>query len=183
MAIHKDLTGDEAIHQAAYVQSADPGAVGRDKLWVDTTAGLTVATGALVKLRNAANGAWVTLIEPALVPIIFNFSGGSTVIPAGTEIDCMVSFAGTIIETALLADQSGDLVVDLWADSYGNYPPTVADSICGAAKPTLAGAIKSQDTTLTGWTPAFAAGTTFRAHVDSAATITRAALVLTALRA
>jgi len=54
MAEHPDLVGT-ALHVPGYVQSADPGAVGAGKYWVDTTGG----TGAWVlKVRNAANTGW-----------------------------------------------------------------------------------------------------------------------------
>jgi len=50
---HADLT---SIHPAAYVAATDPGAVGAQKLWIDTS--LTQPT---VKLRNAGNTAWTDL--------------------------------------------------------------------------------------------------------------------------
>lgn len=55
MAVHKDITGDEAIHPAAYVQSSDPGAVGAYRLWIDTS-----VTPAISKYRNAGDTDWVT---------------------------------------------------------------------------------------------------------------------------
>lgn len=58
--IHKNLTGDEAIHEIMYVQSSDPGAVGANKFWLDTTGGATLQAGAILKQRNGANSAWTT---------------------------------------------------------------------------------------------------------------------------
>jgi hypothetical protein len=63
---------------------------------------------------------------------------------------------------------SGSAVVDLWVDSYANYPPTVADTITASAKPTLSSAQKAEDTTLTGWSPTLAAGDYIAGIVDSA---------------
>lgn len=55
--LHADLTGADAVHQAAFVSNTDPGAVGANKFWIDTSAG----TGAYVlKVRNAANDAWLS---------------------------------------------------------------------------------------------------------------------------
>jgi hypothetical protein len=71
----------------------------------------------------------------------------------------------------------------VWADTYGNYPPTNADTICAAAPPTIAAANKSIDTTLTGWTTALAAGTTLRFNVESVSLIERLALILTVTKA
>ena len=83
----------------------------------------------------------------------------------------------------LLADNTGSMVVDIWKDTYANYPPTASpDSITASAKPTLSSAIKSEDTTLTGWTTSISAGDTLRFNVDSCSGITRAVLVLTVTR-
>jgi hypothetical protein len=60
MAIHKDLTGDEAIHEIMYVQSGDPGAVGAGKFWLDTTGGATLTAGAILKQRDAPDTGWTT---------------------------------------------------------------------------------------------------------------------------
>jgi hypothetical protein len=78
----------------------------------------------------------------------------------------------------LLADQSGSIVVDIWKDSYANFPPTDADSITASAVPTLSTADKSQDATLTGWTTSVSAGDTLRFNVDSATTVTRVSVLL-----
>ena len=79
----------------------------------------------------------------------------------------------------MLADQTGSIVVDIWKDTYGNFPPTVADTITAAAKPTIAAGTKDTDTTLTGWTKAITAGDILRFNVDSAATVTKVTLSLT----
>jgi hypothetical protein len=60
MAIHKDLTGDEAIHEIMYVQNGDPGAVGAGKFWLDTTGGATLTAGAILKQRDAPDTGWTT---------------------------------------------------------------------------------------------------------------------------
>jgi hypothetical protein len=62
MAIHKNLTGDEAIHPAAYITSSDPGAVGADKLWIDTTTDPPV-----LKRRNSADDGWIDVIDPSSI--------------------------------------------------------------------------------------------------------------------
>jgi hypothetical protein len=56
MAIHRNLTGAEACHQSAYVQSTDPGAVGALKAWIDTS-----TTPATHRVRNAANDGWIVV--------------------------------------------------------------------------------------------------------------------------
>jgi hypothetical protein len=102
--------------------------------------------------------------------------GNGSPITTGIKGDIEIPFACTINAATLLADQTGSVVVDLWKDTSANYPPTGADSICASAKPTLSSAIKSQDSTLTGWTTSIAAGDIIRVNVDSASTVTRVTL-------
>lgn len=107
--------------------------------------------------------------------------GAGSVITTGLKGFKSFPVAGTIIGVRMLADQSGSAVVDIWKDTYANYPPVVADTITAAAKPTISGATKSEDTTLTGWNVTVNAGDVFGFNVDSAATITRLTLELTIL--
>ena len=71
----------------------------------------------------------------------------------------------------IVADASGSIVIDVWKDTYANYPPTSADTITDSAKPTLSSAQKNQDLTLTGWTTAFAKGDWLKFNIDSASTV------------
>ena len=105
--------------------------------------------------------------------------GGGSAITTGIKADVSVPYACTITGVRMLADQSGSIVVDIWKDTYANYPPTDADSITAAAVPTITTATKSEDTTLTGWTTSITAGDTLRFNVDSITTVTRLALTLT----
>jgi len=105
--------------------------------------------------------------------------GAGAVITTGAKkaylsvpIDC------TITKARLLADVAGSIVLDVWVDTYANHPPTVADTIVAAAKPSLAAAAKSEDSTLTGWTTALSAGQVIEVNVDSAATLTKVHLDL-----
>ena len=100
------------------------------------------------------------------------YQNGS-VLTTGIKGDLYIPFTGVIVGVTLLADQAGSVVLDIWKDTYANYPPTVADTITAAAKPTLSSAVKYQDTVLTGWNTAVNAGDSFRFNFDSVATITR----------
>lgn len=111
--------------------------------------------------------------------ITYIFDNNGSTLNTGVGGDLYIPYACTITAVTLLADQSGSVVVDIWKDTYANYPPTNADSIVAAAKPTITTALKSQDTTLTGWTTAIAAGNTLRFNVDSVTSITRLTLTLT----
>jgi ribosome-binding ATPase YchF (GTP1/OBG family) len=104
--------------------------------------------------------------------------GAGSAITTGVKGFIRVPYACTITKATLLADQAGSIVVDVWKDSYANYPPTVADTITASAKPTLSTATKSEDATLTGWTTAISAGDVLGFKVDSASTLTRVVLQL-----
>jgi len=105
--------------------------------------------------------------------------GGASVLTTGFKGYKSFPVAGTIIAVRMLADVSGSIVMDIWKDSYANYPPTVVDTITAAAKPTITTAIKSEDVTLTGWTIAVAAGDVFAFNIDSVSVIKRILLELT----
>jgi hypothetical protein len=108
-----------------------------------------------------------------IVTIPFIIDGGGSAITTGIKGDIQIDFACTINAVTLLADQSGSIVVDIWKDTYANYPPVVGDSITASAKPTISSATKSTDSTLTGWTTSITAGDTLRFNVDSITTCTR----------
>lgn len=116
------------------------------------------------------------------VAIPFIIDGGGATITTGIKGDIRIPFACTITGVTMLADQSGSIVVDIWKDTYANYPPTDADSITASAVPTITTAVKSEDTTLTGWTTSITAGDTLRYNVDSVTTIQRVLVTLTVTR-
>lgn len=94
-----------------------------------------------------------------------------------------IDFACTITQWALMADQSGSIVLDIWKAPLASFPPTAANVITASAKPTLSSANHNSSTTLTGWTTAIAAGDVLRFNVNSVATVTRVTLALTLQRA
>lgn len=107
-----------------------------------------------------------------------SIDGGGAEITPGVKNDIVVPFSMNITGWWLVADQVGDIVIDVWKDAYGNYPPTGADSIAGTEKPTLSGANKAQDLTLSTWTTAVFAGDVLRFNVESVSGIQRVTLVL-----
>jgi hypothetical protein len=84
----------------------------------------------------------------------------------------------TITGVYLLADQSGSIVVDIWKDTYANFPPTDVDSITASAPPTITTATKSYDSTLTDWTTSLSQGDILRFNVDSCTDIQQVTLAL-----
>jgi len=122
------------------------------------------------------DASWVDNITT--LPIVID--GGGAEITTGIKGDHHWDFDGELLGYTMLADQSGAIVIDIWKDTYANYPPTDADSITsGGTPPTISGpSDKSQDNTLTGWDTAFAAGDTYRFNVDSVTDIERVELGL-----
>jgi hypothetical protein len=112
----------------------------------------------------------------------FIIDGGGSAITTGNKGDIRFPYACTLSGVYLLADVSGSIVLDLWKDTLANFPPTVADTITASAKPTLSSATNSSDTTMTGWTKSITAGDIIRVNVDSVATVTRVAMILTFTR-
>lgn len=104
--------------------------------------------------------------------------GGGAAIVAGGIAYARVPRTGTVTGWEVVADVAGSIVVDVWKDTYTNYPPTVADTIAGTEKPTLSAAQKAQDLALTTWTTAVTAGDYLAFKVDSAATVTWVAVTL-----
>lgn len=151
-----------------------------------TSSTLAVADGKTFTASNtitlsATDGVSMNVTNNKLRTITFVINGGGSAITTGIKGDLEIPFACTITGVTLLADQTGSIVVDIWKDTYANYPADNADSITSAAPPTISSATKSQDTTLTGWTTSIAAGDILRFNVDSASSITRLTLSLTVI--
>ena len=108
----------------------------------------------------------------------FVIDGGGSAITTGQKGHLVVPFNMTITGWDIFADQSGSIVVDVWKDTYANFPPTVADTIAGTEKPTLASAQKNQDLTLTTWATSLTKGDNLAFNVDSITTVQRVVVVL-----
>lgn len=114
--------------------------------------------------------------------IIFLTDGGGLPLLAGVKGYLQIPFDCTITGWSLLGDTIGGCVIDIWKDTYANYPPTIADTITGSAKPTISASDKGSSTTLTGWTTSITAGDILAFNVDSATNITKLTITLTVSR-
>lgn len=112
----------------------------------------------------------------------FSFDGGGAVLVAGKKMRKWIPYACTITAATIGLDVSGSIVFDVWVDTHANYPPTVADTITAAAKPTVTAATNSQDNTLTGWTTSVPAGRWICVNIDSVSTATQAILTLSLVK-
>lgn len=130
--------------------------------------------------------AWATWASASgiVIPVIMIIDGAGTTITTGIKGDLPIPFAWTDISAArALADQSGSIQVDVWKDTYANFPPVDADSITASAPIVISSATKSENTTLTGWTKTGTAGDILRFNVDSVSTIQRCTIELDLVRA
>jgi hypothetical protein len=116
--------------------------------------------------------------DPGLSAIEVVIDGALATIQPGVKAYVEVPFACEIEAVTMLADASGSIVVDVWRDTYANYPPTNADSITAGAVPTISSSTKSRDATLTGWSTSLAEGDVLAFNVDSATTVTLLTLSL-----
>lgn len=114
------------------------------------------------------------------IPLILDGAGSE--LTTGVKADIPIPFACTLTGWDLVTDQTGTITIDIWKDTYANYPPTNADTITGGGEPSVGGGSKAQDTTLSGWTTSIAAGDILRFNVDAINTVTRATLMLYALK-
>lgn len=113
------------------------------------------------------------------ITIPFIIDGGGSAITNGIKGDIELPCNGTITAWRLVADQTGDIVVDTWKDTFANFPPTIADTIWGGTEPELAAAIKAE---ATGLAIAVSVGEWLRFNVSGAATLTRVTLSITIRR-
>lgn len=117
-------------------------------------------------------------LDDAYDTIQFIVDGGGSAITTGVKGDIMIPFNCTVLGWDIVADTSGSIVIDVWKDTYANFPPTVADTIAGTEKPTLSSAVKNQDTSLSSWTTTLTRNDWLRFNVDSATTVTRVTIAI-----
>lgn len=125
----------------------------------------------------------ITTPRPSVLGLNFIIDGGGQVLSSGQKGHITIPFDCTITEVSLLADQTGSATVDLWKDTYANFPPTEADTICGSNKPAISSSNKIKDTTLNTWTTEIIEGDVLSFVLYSNATnIQRLTVALTLLR-
>ena len=131
---------------------------------------------------DGTNTGW-TKIAGNLATILVAIGDGTNVITTGFKGVVEVPFAHTIVAARLFSSDSaitvGSIVMDIWRDTYANYPPTVADTITAAAKPTIVTGIKSENISLIGWNVAGNAGDIYGFNVDSVTAFKQILLSLT----
>jgi hypothetical protein len=200
------LTGDDSTTRDKLYFGRDRAGTGE---WVELLAAPDATTGTLVSIQNndvtvvatastvdfstdfavtespagEGNVSLSTAARTSYFTVILN--GGGSVIPLGVQAGVKVP-AGTITAWEAGSDDNttGSIVVDLWADTYANFPPTVADTITGSEKPTISSGVKGTDTSLAsgaGWVIANPSWILF--NVDSVTDLLLVSLGFTFVRA
>lgn len=106
--------------------------------------------------------------------VSFEVDGRGAVLTTGFKgYSDVVPYDGKILSWHLLGYQVGSIVIDVWRDTYANFPPTVADTIAGGEKPTLVAQNKNEDLSLSTWDRDVKKGDIFGFNIDSVATIER----------
>lgn len=151
---------------------------------------LTGSTGITVTNGNGVSGNPTVALSSNGQLRSFGISIGSTTsnaqaITTGVAGYVTIPFACTITGWTLLGvattgSSTGSIVIDVWKDTYANYPPTVADTIAGSEKPTISAATKGQDLSLSTWTTSVSAGDIIGFNVDSCTTMAWVNLVIQA---
>lgn len=139
-------------------------------------------TGSFTGSITSASYSTTASFVPNTSGIIYVVDGGGFALTTGIKGDLTIPFNCTINSWRLLTDQTGNITMDVWKDTYGNYPPIPTDSITGSAAISIVGDIKNESATLTGWTTNITAGDTLRFYVSSVSSITRATLTLNVTR-
>jgi hypothetical protein len=132
--------------------------------------------------NNAAQWIDITPISATSGSLGIVIDGAGSVITTGVKGYLKIPYNCTITSSEIVAKQTGSIVIDIWRDTFANFPPTDADSITASATPTLSSAQKSQDLTLTNWAASLTGGHYLAFNVDSATTVTQATLTLNVTR-
>ncbi len=145
-----------------------------------------LAIGHIVALRVLADSGELVLDESiedetaGYYYVNFVIDGGGDVIEPGYKGHLQVP-AGTIVQWAIAADQSGNIAVDVWKGVTAGLPLTADDSITGGSPPTLSDAVQTQSLP-SGWTTAIAEGDWLGFNVESDATVALVTVSLKVLR-
>lgn len=125
----------------------------------------TPATGDLLRWNGTDWAPYTPVAITWPTSLNYNIDGGGSVIATGNKRGFRVNNAGTITGWTLGGDPLGSITVQVWKDTYSNFPPTVADLILTM---TISSTTKN---TTTGLSIAYSAGDYFYFNVSSVTTM------------
>lgn len=148
-----------------------------DDLGQGVNASTILNTGEAIKFLALDNTDWELEFETKnqIITINFIIDGGGTEITTGIKGHLIVDNNLEVLEWAIVADQSGSIVVDVNRATFANYPTTA--SIAGTELPTITTSTKGEDRTLTSWSD-IDDGDILEFEVDSITDIERVTVAL-----
>jgi hypothetical protein len=184
-----NVEGTVVVGQFAYAADTDGQALGGDSLVV----------GGMGTWESGGTGLqWMRFWGASATPgvkgaILVVLGDGVTALQAGTMVDVVIPFSLRLTDWILLSTVSGSVSVDIYKDTYANFPPTAIDSITETSPPTITSGIKAQGTvpgpvTVGGFPPAggwnrdLVAGDILRFNVESAGGVYQVSLLLNYIR-
>jgi hypothetical protein len=108
--------------------------------------------------------------------------GAGSVIGDGIKAYFEIPFDCELVRIRVGADASGSADIDIWKDTFANFPPTVGDTITASTPPSLSSEQTIEDTTLDGWGTTFSEGDWIGIFVENAATITMLTIAFRVLK-
>jgi len=102
----------------------------------------------------------------------------TTALETGVVASVVIPYDCVIQEIILLGDTTGSVSIDIWKDTYANYPPTIDDTILPETHPAISEDIKYKDNTLEGWNTTISAGDILTFYIESVADITKLTIYL-----
>lgn len=143
----------------------------------DSIDGTKVANADLGDI-SVSSGVWSLDIGKAC-SIVFPIDAGGTAITTGAKGWVRVPFACTLTSYELTVDTSATITIDVWKDTYANFPPDNTDTITNGHEPAISAGIKEQDTDISDWTTVtVSAGDYIKINVDANDSATKAVLTL-----
>lgn len=136
-----------------------------------SSSSVTISAGARTSMLAALN---------SNIAIELLIDGLGSAITTGVKGFIEMPVACTVNRWTVAGDVAGSIVVDIWRAN--GAVPTVANTIAGTSLPTLSAAQYATNTSLTGWTLTLAAQDIIGFNVNSAATVTKATVSITAVR-
>jgi hypothetical protein len=110
--------------------------------------------------------------------VTFVFDGGGEALEAGAGASVVLPYGFTAQAWTLIADQAGDVVLDVWVDTLANHPPTNADSVASGHEPAIVNGTSATGN-MTGWASAvWANGSVVTVNVDSCTGIQKLTLTI-----
>jgi hypothetical protein len=137
---------------------------------------IRLGAGSNGQVLSLASGSPVWSTEKGSFGVTFDGQGG--VVSVGKTDWVSIPYNCTITGWEITADQVGNCVIDVWKSTFAAFPPTVANSIAGSEKPTLASVRTNSDLSLFPAWATVTAGDCIMFYVESCSTLTKINLIV-----